>query len=214
MAPNILVETYHEGRSVQEVVNENRSPVLDHKLAELGSATFFEMILIHNLLHADLHPGNILVELGPADGLISRFAGSLCNSLKHLGKGMDKDSFIVRLGEWCTRAAKKGLGQEYHIVLLDAGMAAQLSDAERKLMIDLFRAFANMDGPAAADATLKFAGGVYSLGCFAISLVSCSLPAAEELLYAEKNNWEARQKLCIINAAIIKVLCILQISST
>ena len=169
------------------MVNGCRSPVLDHKLAELGSSTYFEMILIHNLLHADLHPGNILVELGPADGPISRLAGSVCRSLRHLGRGMDTDSFIVRLGEWCTRAAQKGLGQEYHIVLLDAGMATQLSDTERRLMIELFRAFADMDGYAAAEATLKFAGGLHSLGVLAFLLLFLHCAVLKHMFCSVKN---------------------------
>lgn len=36
------------------------------RLAQLGSQTMLQMMLVDNLIHSDLHPGNILVALvGP-----------------------------------------------------------------------------------------------------------------------------------------------------
>ncbi len=44
------------------------------------------------------------------------------------------------------------------IVLLDVGMATQLSDRERLQMVDLFRAFSRLDGAAMARTALAFSG--------------------------------------------------------
>ncbi|KAF6264395.1 hypothetical protein COO60DRAFT_1457553 [Scenedesmus sp. NREL 46B-D3] len=66
----------------------------------------FEMMLVDNLIHSDLHPGNILP----------------------------------------------------HIVLLDVGMATELSLEDQKNMIGLFRAFAALDGGHVAQWTLRFSG--------------------------------------------------------
>ena len=35
-------------------------------IADVGSRAFFEMVLVHNFVHADLHPGNILVQRWPS----------------------------------------------------------------------------------------------------------------------------------------------------
>lgn len=48
---------------------------------------------------------------------------------------------------------------EWHrpnIVLLDVGMSTQLTEHERLQMVDLFRAFARLDGAAMARTTLEF----------------------------------------------------------
>lgn len=44
------------------------------------------------------------------------------------------------------------------VVLLDVGMATELTGDDRNNMLALFQAFSNMDGAAMADATLSFAG--------------------------------------------------------
>lgn len=38
------------------------------QLAVLGTRTMLHMMLVDNLIHADLHPGNILVQLKPRGG--------------------------------------------------------------------------------------------------------------------------------------------------
>lgn len=44
------------------------------------------------------------------------------------------------------------------VVLLDVGMATELTGDDRNNMLALFQAFSNMDGAAMANATLNFAG--------------------------------------------------------
>lgn len=40
------------------------------RLSALGSGTMLQMMLVDNLIHSDLHPGNILVRLDPPNGLL------------------------------------------------------------------------------------------------------------------------------------------------
>ncbi len=40
------------------------------RLSELGSGTMLQMMLVDNLIHSDLHPGNILVRLNAPTGLL------------------------------------------------------------------------------------------------------------------------------------------------
>lgn len=44
------------------------------------------------------------------------------------------------------------------VVLLDVGMATELSGSDRDNMLHLFRAFSEMDGERMAESTLSFAG--------------------------------------------------------
>lgn len=45
------------------------------------------------------------------------------------------------------------------LVLLDVGMATELSPTDQTNMVGLFRSFAAMDGRACGDWTLRFSGG-------------------------------------------------------
>lgn len=72
-----------------------------------------------NFIHADMHPGNILVR-SPQD-----------------------------------RASGKGLFKSRpHVVFLDVGMTAELSNKDRLLLLEFFKAVALRDGRTAAESTL------------------------------------------------------------
>ncbi|XAR56599.1 Cadmium-transporting ATPase [Bertholletia excelsa] len=60
--PEVLVETYEHGDSVLYYVDELQG--IEHiktALAHIGSHALLKMLLVDNFLHADMHPGNILV---------------------------------------------------------------------------------------------------------------------------------------------------------
>eukprot|EP00898_Chlorokybus_atmophyticus_P003011 jgi/Chlat1/3710/Chrsp251S03863 len=58
--PAVLVETYEKGDFVTKYVENPEHPICE-QLALLGVSTLLKMLLVDNFLHADLHPGNILV---------------------------------------------------------------------------------------------------------------------------------------------------------
>ena len=74
---------------------------------------------VDNFIHADMHPGNILVRVSPS------------SSRKRLFKSKP------------------------HVVFLDVGMTAELSQGDRVNLIDFFKAIARRDGRAAAECTLR-----------------------------------------------------------
>lgn len=126
------------GLSVEEII-ENNFNEDQSELARLGSETFFDMVVRHNLLHADLHPGNILVQyIAAPQTPFQRLKTAFNNPSRPDWSGLED-----------------GVP---HIILLDAGMATQLTQKERFHMLGLFRALAEMDGAAAAEHTLQFAG--------------------------------------------------------
>ena len=102
------------GVSVQDLVENanSREPVL----ADLGSATFFNMVVKHNLLHADLHPGNILVNYTAPKTKISRLLETLSSHTSNFITSESRNPFhrlLKRLNE------RKELSP--NIILLDAG---------------------------------------------------------------------------------------------
>ena len=105
---------YGLGESVQEITEQRAAQ--ETLLAELGSATFFDMVVQHNLLHADLHPGNILVEYAPPKTRLHYL-------LERISRRMDA-VFPSKTWNPIPRfIAKLNDGKELHpnIILLDAG---------------------------------------------------------------------------------------------
>jgi len=66
-APEILVETFEEGIAVSEYITRkenlslNKSEQFKNQIAGLGFTAFLKMVFVDNFVHADLHPGNVLV---------------------------------------------------------------------------------------------------------------------------------------------------------
>ncbi|EIE27087.1 ABC1-domain-containing protein [Coccomyxa subellipsoidea C-169] len=73
VAPEVLVETFEEGEGISRYVADPGRSTFKSRLAKLGSSSFLQMMLIDNLIHSDLHPGNILVALdSPPVPLLSK----------------------------------------------------------------------------------------------------------------------------------------------
>lgn len=62
--PAVLVETYEQGESVSHYVDElGGNYRLKSALAHIGTHALLKMLLVDNFIHADMHPGNILVRV-------------------------------------------------------------------------------------------------------------------------------------------------------
>lgn len=62
--PAVLVESFEQGESVSNYIDlpADNSKV-NRKLAYIGTNTILKMLLVDNFIHADMHPGNILVRV-------------------------------------------------------------------------------------------------------------------------------------------------------
>ncbi|XP_024526696.1 ABC1 family protein YPL109C, mitochondrial isoform X1 [Selaginella moellendorffii] len=109
--PEVLVETFEEGRSIQDFIDEGPRTKLHSQLARLGSSLLLKMLLSDNFIHGDLHPGNMFVKLG------------------------------------------KKVPQ---LILLDVGMTAELSQRNRYILLELFKALSDKDGARVARCALEF----------------------------------------------------------
>lgn len=61
--PAVLVETYEQGESVSRFVELSEKNRINSALAHIGTHTLLKMLLVDNFIHADMHPGNILVRV-------------------------------------------------------------------------------------------------------------------------------------------------------
>jgi len=104
------------GGMSEDVDEEDADEGLGYFVVCKGADIYLKMLLHDNLMHADLHPGNILVQRGDAKH-------------NHLG----------------TR-----------IVLVDAGMVAQLKREEQENFIGFLHTLGAGDGEAASDCLLRF----------------------------------------------------------
>ncbi|KAI5078367.1 hypothetical protein GOP47_0006038 [Adiantum capillus-veneris] len=59
--PAVLVESVEQGESVSNYIELSDNNQVSRKLAYIGTNTILKMLLVDNFIHADMHPGNILV---------------------------------------------------------------------------------------------------------------------------------------------------------
>nr|XP_028602508.1 uncharacterized aarF domain-containing protein kinase 2 isoform X1 [Podarcis muralis] len=59
---NILVETYEESTPIAQYLQTEATKELRWKIAQMGMDMILKMVFVDNFVHADLHPGNILVQ--------------------------------------------------------------------------------------------------------------------------------------------------------
>jgi aarF domain-containing kinase len=119
--PAVLVETYEQGECVSYYVDELEGhDRLKTALAHIGTHALLKMLLVDNFIHADMHPGNILVRMPRS---------------KSPQKGFSKS--------------------KPHVIFLDVGMTAELSQSDRVNLVKFFKAVALRDGRTAAESSLK-----------------------------------------------------------
>ncbi|XP_008695563.1 uncharacterized aarF domain-containing protein kinase 2 isoform X2 [Ursus maritimus] len=135
---DVLVETYEESVPVSSYQQAGIPTDLKKKIARLGINMLLKMIFVDNFVHADLHPGNILVQ--GADGL--------SKSQEALQQMDVCDTLVV-----AVTPARCPL----RLVLLDAGIVAELQAADLSNFRAVFMAVAMGQGQRVAELILHHA---------------------------------------------------------
>jgi len=183
VSPAVLVETFEEGKHISSYVAKGAGAPYNSDLAKVGARTMLHMMVVDNLVHSDLHPGNILVRLEPKGGALgavvvnklhswadkagagAAFVSSMLSAMAGAELAADtphsnnsKSSSNNRDSIEDLKAAIDSAFLRPSIVLLDAGMATRLSPDDQINMVGLFDAFSRLDARAVANWTLRFAG--------------------------------------------------------
>uniref|UniRef100_A0A8C3X3I5 AarF domain containing kinase 2 n=1 Tax=Catagonus wagneri TaxID=51154 RepID=A0A8C3X3I5_9CETA len=136
---DVLVETYEESVPVSSYQQAGIPVDVKRKIARLGINMLLKMIFVDNFVHADLHPGNILVQ--GADGLSKSQEArpqrvDVCDAL----------AVAVTPAQCPLR-----------LVLLDAGIVAELQAADLRNFRAVFMAVAMGQGQRVAELILHHA---------------------------------------------------------
>ncbi|KAM5170867.1 putative aarF domain-containing protein kinase 2 [Mantella aurantiaca] len=136
---NILVETFEEGEPLATYLQETESTQIKQRIASLGVNMLLKMVFVDNFVHADLHPGNILVQ--GTEEFTSRQAEQ--TTLVDMC-----DTLIVNV-----RPSRCPL----RLVLLDAGIVAQLQERDLENFRSVFTAVVLGQGETVAELILHHA---------------------------------------------------------
>ncbi|CAK4031935.1 ABC1 family [Lecanosticta acicola] len=156
----VLVEEFATGTPLEHFL-ENGGGVFQKEIADEGLDAFLHMLLIDNFIHADLHPGNIMVRFYKPATIESR------THLRELrGKVVGNPKADVEGSIDVTEEVLKRLRPHRHdksawtetlaqidrenfspqLIFIDTGLVTELNETNRKNFLDLFKAIAEFDG--------------------------------------------------------------------
>ncbi|EXJ68887.1 Atypical/ABC1/ABC1-C protein kinase [Cladophialophora psammophila CBS 110553] len=157
----VLVEEFAQGLPLAAFLESGGGP-FQKDIANEGLDAFLHMLLIDNFIHADLHPGNIMVNfykpVHPDVGLdvkLPTYMSRQDASQPATASETDESEavlsrlrpYVGKKKEW--RAALEQLDKDGYIpqlVFIDTGLVTELNAKNRANFLDLFRAIAEFDG--------------------------------------------------------------------
>ncbi|RYP26558.1 hypothetical protein DL768_011698 [Monosporascus sp. mg162] len=158
---NVLVEEFAQGIPLSDFL-ENGGGVFQRDIAHEGLDAFLRMLLLDNFVHADLHPGNIMVrfyETSQPDISLRRRSRpeDASGHQSHPAEQPDvTEQVLARLrpyrkskdkGAWEAELARLDAeGFRPQLIFIDTGLVTELNATNRRNFLDLFRAVAEFDG--------------------------------------------------------------------
>ncbi|CAF94515.1 unnamed protein product, partial [Tetraodon nigroviridis] len=144
----VLVETFEESEPISNYLCSEIPMDVKQRIARMGVETMLKMVFVDNFVHGDLHPGNILVQtLGKSQD--SSDSGNL--SAEAHGKTTLTDL-------WDTVVVSVRPNPcPLRLVLLDAGIVAQLSENDLANLKAVFTAVMMCQGERVAELLLHHA---------------------------------------------------------
>ncbi|XP_027897526.1 uncharacterized aarF domain-containing protein kinase 2 isoform X2 [Xiphophorus couchianus] len=145
---NILVETFEESEPISNYLSSEIPQEVKQRIARMGVDTLLKMVFVDNFVHGDLHPGNILVQYPKSLAGSSDAVGATGD---HLGK-----TTLTDLLDTVVVSVRPG-PCPLQLVLLDAGIVAQLSDHDLANFKAVFTAVVLRKGDRVAELILHHA---------------------------------------------------------
>ncbi|RKP37020.1 hypothetical protein BJ085DRAFT_13857 [Dimargaris cristalligena] len=158
---DVLVETFENAISLS-VFLHNRGTDFDKRIAGMGLDAFLKMVIYDNFIHADLHPGNILVTFTQPlrhrwydrSTAMTSFHSTSATRPEYLSHPQAQSQINQTLQGLAAHPNEfheylntlSHLGYVPQLVFLDTGLIATLNETNRRNFLDLFQAIAQFDG--------------------------------------------------------------------
>lgn len=154
---DVLVEEFIHAIPMSKLLSlsDNFGKNLSKEVSDKGLDAFLKMLILDNFVHADLHPGNMMIrfyknalfkherEYKIVKSSNEQETNKITNELLELGDDNEK---------WCQKLAHL-YDEGYHaeICFLDVGLITELNHDDRINFIDLFRSLSEFDGYKAGE---------------------------------------------------------------
>lgn len=157
----VLVEEYINAIPMKKMLSlkDNFGKNLSKEISDKGLDAFLQMLILDNFVHADLHPGNILVRFYKNElykhekeyKIVKSSNVAETNRITQelLALGDDSDAWCKQLSELYQN------GYHAEICFLDVGIITQLNHVDRVNFIDLFKALSEFDGYRAGELMIE-----------------------------------------------------------
>ena len=148
----VLTMTFEEGLKITDFDGLTKQGVDSEAVAKLLVECYFSMLLEHGVLHADPHPGNFLVRLGPqlvildygaveevtpslSEGMKEVVLGAVTRNDEQVLSGLERMGFVAEGGD---RELLARVGREYLKMLASVKITdfSQLDATVEKLTVD------------------------------------------------------------------------------
>ena len=148
----VLVEEFAHGIPLAAFL-EDGGGVFQQELANEGLDSFLRMLLLDNFIHADLHPGNIMVRFYQPKTLDLPLGRHKQSEDPNIGADVTEEvlealrPFRRKPTEW--RAKLEQIDHEGYrpqLIFIDTGLVTSLNSTNRTNFLDLFKAIAEFDG--------------------------------------------------------------------
>jgi aarF domain-containing kinase len=151
----LLVEEFAQGIPLAAFL-ECGGGVFQKDIANEGLDAFLHMLLIDNFVHADLHPGNIMVNFyKPAHPELPSYLSRQDASQPSTASEIDASEAVLsrlrphvgKKKEWLAALADIDKdGYIPQLIFIDTGLVTELNAKNRTNFLDLFRSIAEFDG--------------------------------------------------------------------